>query len=142
MSARFKSRAKRLVAGPIAWRPTSIPFCPDDEADRKSHEPALPARPAGAQRARMAKRLQFGIRHVDGEVTVKLCRARLARRVESQDSHGSFLQWCCGDRRLPCLRPPLQRLGRAAVVHDFCSFLVLFFESEEGQDFCSFLVFF
>jgi quercetin dioxygenase-like cupin family protein len=37
------------------------------------------------------------------------------------------------DRRLPCLRPPLQRLGHAAVVHDFCSFLVLFFESEEGQ---------
>src|SRR3984893_2467240 len=36
-------------------------------------------------------------------------------------------------RRLPCLRPPLQRLGHAAGVHDFCSFLVLFFESEEGQ---------
>jgi hypothetical protein len=62
----------------------------------------------------MAKRLQFGIRHVDGEVTVKLCRARLARRVESQDSHGSFLQCCGASRGLLLDMSFLDRLAGAA----------------------------
>jgi hypothetical protein len=39
-----------------------------------------------------------------------------------------------GERRLRrSIEFQLQRLGHAAVVHDFCWFLVLFSESEEGQ---------